>query len=457
MTVPGLKRVLGLAEVTFIAVGFTIGAGVFVFTGIVARIVGPALPLAYGLAVIPVFISMLPLAMLGAALPTTGGNYRYPSRMVSPGLAFVGIWVYVLSSFFGQIPLYALSCGTYLQAFWPALSPTWVAAGILTFFYVVNLLGIRPAAQVQGIMVVVLILALLTYAVRGWGRFDPGNLHDFFQQGPGNLTLGVALLTFTYLGSNAVIELGGEIRDPDRVIPRAIMLAFPLVTIVYLLVAVATVGAVPWTELAGEEEPLIQVARVTMGKYGVSFFIIGGAILALTTTLNALFMVGTKSLLTIVDDGLLPRILGRINPRFGTAHWLLTLIWLLSLIGVASGFSLETFAAYAALGGMIIFGPILIAVLVLPRRYPEAYRHSRFRLTGFWFWFCPIVGFVMVLFFSLVILVDLKSPLKVVLFLLFILTGLAVYHWRKRYLRQQGVDLDILRYQTDWSGTPTRK
>jgi APA family basic amino acid/polyamine antiporter len=70
-----------------------IGGGVFVFTGIVYKIAGPALPIAYGLAVIPVFISMMPLAMLGSAIPTTGARYRYPSRMVSPGLAFVGVWV----------------------------------------------------------------------------------------------------------------------------------------------------------------------------------------------------------------------------------------------------------------------------------------------------------------------------------------------------------------------------
>jgi len=87
MAIDGLKKVLGLTETTFIAIGMTVGGGIFVFTGLVLKIVGPALPIAYALAWIPVFISVLPLAMLGAAIPTTGGNYKYPSRMVSPGLA----------------------------------------------------------------------------------------------------------------------------------------------------------------------------------------------------------------------------------------------------------------------------------------------------------------------------------------------------------------------------------
>ncbi|HEY5490262.1 MAG TPA: amino acid permease [Gemmatimonadaceae bacterium] len=98
MAIDGLKKVLGLSETTFIAIGMTIGGGIFVFTGIVLKIVGPALPIAYALAWIPILISMFPLAMLAAAIPTTGGNYKYPSRLVSRGLAFTGVWVYALAS-----------------------------------------------------------------------------------------------------------------------------------------------------------------------------------------------------------------------------------------------------------------------------------------------------------------------------------------------------------------------
>jgi amino acid permease len=131
----GLKRVLGFPTATFIAIGFTIGGGVFIFTGIVFRIVGPALPMAYDLSGIPVFISMMPVAMLGSALPVTGGNYLYPSRLVSPALAFVGIWIYALAAFFGQIPLYALGCAKYAQVFFPDLSPVLFALAIVPFFY----------------------------------------------------------------------------------------------------------------------------------------------------------------------------------------------------------------------------------------------------------------------------------------------------------------------------------
>jgi Amino acid permease len=167
---PELRRVLKIPTVAFIAIGIMIGGGVFVFTGIVFKITGPARPAAYALAVIPEFISMMPLAMLGSAIPTTGASYRYPSRMVSPGVAFVGVWVYAWAFFFGQIPLYALGCAGFARTFVPSVSPTLSAVALVSVFYVVNLLGVRLAAQLQGLLVIILIAALKS---ENWHLFWP--------------------------------------------------------------------------------------------------------------------------------------------------------------------------------------------------------------------------------------------------------------------------------------------
>ena len=442
MPAPDLKRVLRLPAVAFIAIGFTIGGGVFVFTGIVFNITGPALPLAYVLAVIPVFISMLPIAMLGSAIPTTGANYKYPSRMVSPGLAFVSIWIYAVASFGGQIPLYALGCARYIQAYFPGLSLSLAAVGILTFIYIVNLLGVKLAAQVQGVFVIILLAALLYYAVTGVIDLDAQNFSNMFDRGLPNLFLGTALLTFTYMGANGIIELGGEIINPGEVIPRAFMIAFPIILVVYTLVAIATVGAAPAGVLLESKEPLISVGRLMLGRAGLLFFVTGGAVLALTTTLNALFIVGTKSLLIIVDDRLLPSWLGRLNPRFGTPQILLTIIWLFSMAGIGSGLSLKTLASYAALGALMILIPIQIAAIRLPSLHPERYRRAKFKLTGIWLWFCPLVGILMVAYFSVLILYDLKSPIKVGGFLAFAILGGLYYLGRKKYLRSISPELE---------------
>lgn len=450
MAIDGLKPVLGLPEVSFIAMGMTIGGGVFVFTGIVLKITGPALPMAYALAVVPVFLSMLPLAMLGSAMPVTGGNYMYPSRMVSPRLAFAGIWIYALATFFGQIPLYSIACARYVKVFVPDMPEILFAAALITFFCVINVLGVKLAAQIQGLMVLLLASALIFFSVNGLSPIHPEHFENIFEKGTGNLFLGVALLTFTYLGSNGIIELGDEIKDPGRVIPRAYFIAFPVITVIYLGVALATVNALPWQGLVDVPEPLIAVGKSTMGRAGLYFFVLAGAVLALTTTLNGLFMMATKSLMVITGDRLLPERLGVVNRRFGTAHILLLAVWIISMVGVLSGLSLETFASYAAMGGILVFIPVLLASLALPRRFPEKYRAAAFKLKGLWRFLCPAVGMAMALFFCLVILVDLKSPMKIALFVLFILSGFAYYEARKRFLLKRGVDIEKKIKNDDW-------
>jgi APA family basic amino acid/polyamine antiporter len=427
-----------------------IGGGVFVFTGIVLKITGKSLPLAYGLAAIPVFISMLPLAMLGAAIPSTGASYKYPARMVSPLLAFTAVWVYALASFFGQIPLYALCCANYAGYYIKGLPTEAAAAAILTFFFIINVLGIRVAAIIQGVLVIILLSALGLYAWRGISVMDAGTMASVLDAADPNLLLGMALLSFTYFGANGIIELGGDIKNPGRVIPRAFAIAFAVVSVVYVAVAFATVGGAPLAQIIGEKEPLIAVSRCILSPAGTMYFVFFGAILAITTTLNALFIVGTKSLLMMVEDGLLPRKLGTHSRRFGTPWLLLALIWVSGLIGIFTGLDLETLASYAALGGLLIFFPIQIAALRLPRLYPDRYEASPFKLKGFLFWFCPIVGMGIVLFFSLAILSDLKTPARLIIFLAFILSGIFYYGLRRHYLAGRGIHLADLLHKEDF-------
>lgn len=451
MAIHGLKQVLGLPEITFIAIGTTIGGGIFVFTGYVLKIAGPAMPLAYALAWIPMLISMLPLAMLGSALPTTGGNYKYPSRMVSPGLAFTGVWVYALATFFGQIPLYSIACARYLSAVFPDVSPPIFAACLVTFLCGINVLGIQLAARVQGVMVVLLAGVLLYYGLQGPLNFDPARFADIMQNGTGNLFLGTALLTFTYMGANGIIELGEEIKNPGKVIPRALFICFPVVAIMYILVAVTTVNAAPWQTLVGEDEPVIRSARLSLSSGGFMLFILGGAVLTLVSTLNAHFIVMTKSLQAIVHDRLLPTKLGAVNKKYGTAHYIFLLVWVISMAGIASGFSLDTFANYSALGGIILFIPVLLAALFLPKKFPQKYAEASFKLKGFWLYFCPLVGILIAAFFCVAIISDMKSRWEIVFFLLFILSGSLYYALRARHLAKNGAHPAIVKSKNDWT------
>jgi len=185
----GLRRVLGLADLVAIEVGTTIGAGVFSLTAMAAARTGPSVPLAYLAAAVPIVFLMMSVAMLGSALPTVGGAYRYPSRLFSPRWAVVGVWCYALGLVLGALPMYATECVHYLQAVWPGLPERPAAIGLLTLFWAINLLGVSLAAVVQGVMVVVLVAALLVFGIGGLPTVDAARFTPLFPGGPGGFVL----------------------------------------------------------------------------------------------------------------------------------------------------------------------------------------------------------------------------------------------------------------------------
>jgi len=321
---------------------------------------------------------------------------------------------------------------------------------LITVIFLVNLLGIRFAAQVQGLLVIILILALIYYSYKGITVLQSENFNAFYDKGSVNLLVGTALLTFTYFGANSIIELGGEIVNPGKVIPAAFFISFTIVAILYVSLSIATVGAVSMESLTHSAEPLLDVSKAVMTSTARSLFVICGALVALVTTLNALFMVSTKSLLIVVEDGLLPAFLGRLNSRFKTPHILLIIIWLSTVIGILLNLPMKTLASYASLGGLIIFFPVMIATIKFPTLYPDKYSSAAFKLKPLQLHFCAFTGIVMVLFFGTVILVDLKTLLNILGFFLFFISGALYYVLRKRYLLKTGVNLNTLIGKEDW-------
>ncbi len=436
----GLKRVLGLPEVVAIEVGQTIGAGVFAMTGIAIGICGAALPIAYVLAVIPVAFFMLPVALLGSAIPTVGGNYTYPSRLFSPAAAFMGLWIYAIGAFLGFFPLYAVTLVEYLKHFFPGINVPLFSALVLTFFYVVNIFGVRFAAQVQGIMVLVMIGALIMYTTLGFSHIEVSNFSVIAPMGTLSIVSAAALLTFPYMGANAIIELGGEIKKPERTIPISFLISIPLVAVIYIAMSFVAVGVTGWEACANKS--LIESARVFLSTPTLNFFIIGGAILAISTTLNATFMWGTKSLMIVGKDGLLPQALTRVNPRFGTPVRMLTVIWALSVIAVVSGIPIKSFAIYASIGGLVIFVPVMIASVMLKKKMPAAWKASKFKVSRGVLIACVVVGILFFAVATAALFMELWNSDRLMFWFFFVLVALGIGYYLMMKKRHGGLRAD---------------
>jgi APA family basic amino acid/polyamine antiporter len=436
-----LKRTITLLPLIGIEIGQSIGAGVFALTGLALARTGPSLPLAFAAAAALVSLAMAVLAMIGSGHPVSGGTYYYGSRYFSPVASFTGVWAYLLGAVLGMFPLFALTGARFLRWVFPALPLLPTALALLVFFYCTNLFGVKLAMWVQAVMVGVLFVALAVFIGAGLPRVEAPNFRPFFTGGIGGFAVASALLTFTVLGSNAAVELGDEIVDPSRTIPKSFLVSIPLVTAIYVAIAVVVAGA--GRRSGAADEALTGVAAAILSRPLFLFFLFGGGFLAVVTTLNATYLWGTKSLLVIAGDGLLPRRLAAVNRRFGTPHWLLTAVAALSCVSLyVAGDRLETFAIFASLGGIIIFVPVMAAALRLRRHFPDVYQRSAVRLRGGMYWIAPIGGLVLCLLVIAILLVDLFAREDAWLFLGVFIGWIAVgavWAWaRRRHLRHGG-------------------
>jgi APA family basic amino acid/polyamine antiporter len=420
-----LKRTITLWPLIGIEVGQSVGAGVFALTGLALSMTGPSVFLAFLAAAVPVGVAMAVLAMLASAHPISGGTYFYGARLFSPVAAFTGVWSYFIGAVLGMFPLYALTGSSFLLAVFPTLPKLPVALALLFVFYVANLFGARLAMWVQAVLVVIMFGALLLFVGRGLPAVDPTNLRPLFPLGAAGFLMASAVLTFTVLGANAAVELGDEIVEPQRNIPLSFAVSIPVVTVIYVLIGLVVAGVGPWQTRAAAGSSLAGVAASFLHGPARLYFLLGGGLLAVVTTLNATYLWGTKSLLLIAEDGLIPSSVTRVNRRFGTPHWLLTIIFVASAAALLLiGERVETFAVLASLGGIVIFIPVMAAALRLRRKHPEMYARARFSLAGPLHYAAPVVGLLFCLLVIGILLVDLSSHREGWLFLaVFLLWG----------------------------------
>ncbi|MFH1435734.1 MAG: amino acid permease [Pseudomonadota bacterium] len=402
-----LKRSISLVHLVGIEIGQCVGAGIFALTGIALARTGPSLPLAFLAAAVPVVLAMAVLAMLGSAYPVSGGTYFYGSRFFSPVVTFTGVWGYILGALLGMFPLFAVTGATFLKAVFPRVPVRPAALLLLFIFFVINLLGAKIASWIQAVFVGILLVALLVFIGMGLPEISRQNLSPLFPGHAGGFLVASSILTFTLLGANAAVELGDEIINPKRNIPLSFLISIPVVIIMYCLIGLVAAGVHPW---GGGEKTLSQIAGRFLAGWPFVFFVLGGGFLAIVTTLNSTYLWGTKSLIVISRDGLFPEKLAAVNRRFGTPHWLLTIVFAISSVSLfIVGDRIETFAIIASLGAIMIFAPVMGAALRLRSAHPGIYARSRVKLKGFFYYAAPVAGLLLAALIMVILLIDLST------------------------------------------------
>jgi APA family basic amino acid/polyamine antiporter len=215
---------------------------------------------------------------------------------------------------------------------------TLVAAAVCLAFTVLNYVGVRQSALINDALVVAKIAILLFFIMFGLGFIQLSNFEPFMPKGVIGTFEGAALIFFAYGGYARVTTVSEEVKDPNRTIPRAIILAIAISTVLYVLIGVVPMGLVGSDRLAAAQSPLADAISVT-GSSGAVFLVSLGAMIATASVLLMTILGVSRMTFAMARNGQFPAFLKQISKRFQTPHYAILITGVLSSILVFSDFS----------------------------------------------------------------------------------------------------------------------
>jgi APA family basic amino acid/polyamine antiporter len=316
---PGLKREIGLFGATALGIGAIIGSGIFVVTGIVAGIAGPAMIISIIIAGIIALFSALSVAELSTYLPEEGGTYVYAQKLISPFVGFIAGWIWIFSNIFVGAAV-SLGFAHYFVTLFPGIPIKGIAVIICLIFVIINYIGLKESTLLNNTLVTLKVLILLFFVAFGLGFFNGVHLTPFAPTGISGILSGAALIFFAYTGFARVTIMAEEVKDPKKTIPASIFLALAISTVLYILVSVIAVGLVGASGLSQSGSPLAAAIGIT-GSSAALFLISLGAMIATASVLLTTIMGISRIIFAMARTGDLPAFLQRIHPRFSTPHY----------------------------------------------------------------------------------------------------------------------------------------
>ncbi len=402
-------------------IGQIIGSGIMVLTGIVIGITGHGTPMAFILAAGLAIMTMLPFTVLASTLPANGAGYTYIKRLIGDKAGFFYLGAFVLTQVL--IATFAKGFASYFVSVFPQFNESVVAIAALAIAVVVNMIGLKTSAIVQKFMVVFLLLSLAMFIAFGLPKVEWSALEftraNIMPNGTRDFLMGIALLSFATGGAKFVAENGDEIENPEKTIPKAMIISTLLVACFYALIGVVASGVLPLEEVAFQNLTVVAKAIFPPGLY--IFFVVGGAMFALATTLNGTLSWVTRGLQTASKEGWLPEIFAKEN-KGGAPVLLLLVFAFVGAVPILTGMDTGAIANMGVGLDMLTEFAVLIACFRLPKMFPEEFAKSTLRMKkGTLYVLLCIVG-VLMLGTSYVNLSDLSGPIyiAIIVYLVFV-------------------------------------
>lgn len=336
----GLIRAVGTLGLAAGIVNVTIGGGIYRLPSAVASSLGPAAPIAYLVCAVVMGLIGLVIAEAGSRISLTGGPYAYVEVAFGP---FAGFMTGVMNWLIGVTAIAAIG-NVFIDgigALVPALgTPTGRIAGLIATFGLlatVNILGVKHGNRLNAVTTVVKIVPLVLFVALGVWAIDPANLAVTTAPAPSTVARTAIVLLFAFTGVESALVVGGELKDPSRTVPRAILIGMGGVTVLYLAVHLVAQGVLG-DALAGSATPLADAAAIAMGPWGRRFLLVA-VVISTFGYLSGMSLASPRSLYAFGRDGYLPRAVGAVHPTFKTP-WVAVLVQLsaVCILSITSAF-----------------------------------------------------------------------------------------------------------------------
>ncbi|MFT9850401.1 amino acid permease [Aneurinibacillus sp. REN35] len=401
-----LHKTLGAMDLTMLGIGCIIGTGIFVLTGVVAAThAGPALVLSFIISGLACVFAALCYSEFASSMPITGSAYTYSYATFGEFIAWILGWAMILeyglaasavasgwSGYFqGLIAGFGLELPTAITSAYDAAKGTYIDIPAIAIVLLITFLltkGIRESVKVNNIMVVVKVAVVLLFIGIGVWYVKPENWTPFMPFGFSGVAAGAASVFFAYLGFDAVASAAEEVKNPQRNMPIGIISSLAVCTVLYIIVSLILTGIVPFAQL--DVKNPVAFALTYIQQDWVAGFISLGAITGMTTVLLVLLYAQTRLFFAMSRDGLLPRMMSRINLSTKTP---VTNTWMTGILAAMFGglIPLHKLAELVNIGTLFAYLVVSVGVLVLRRTQPNLPRAFRVPLV-------PLIPILAILF-----------------------------------------------------------
>lgn len=374
----GLVRGIRSWDLVAVTINGIIGAGIFGLPSKVNGLIGTYSLIAFVACALVVMLIILCFAEVASRFDETGGPYLYAREAFGPTVAFEVGWLIWLA----RLTAFAANCNlmvSYLSFFWtPANSGSTRAIIIIAVVFaltLLNLLGVRQAAIASNLFTIGKLVPMLIFIIAGLFFLNPHAYAFGPRPATGAFSQSVLLLLYAFTGFEMAVIPAGEIRNPQKYLPRALLIAMAVIASTYILIQVVCIGTLPG--LANSAKPLADAGQKFMGTAGGAI-ISAGAIISVAGNLNITVLSASRVPFAIAEQKQLPSFLARVHPRFFTPYVsiIVTTALMLALTLKSSFVAALTISTIARL---VAYAVTCAALPVLRKRkdVPAAHFHLR--------------------------------------------------------------------------------